>query len=361
MERLLDLLNGDEFLENLILESYSLKQALERLDHVPVKVLFISENGKLKATLTDGDVRRAILNGASLDTLVSKIANYNPVYLYEDKETLALDKMKENKIGVIPVVNGKKEITKVYIKDSKIQRGKECKIDVPIVMMAGGLGTRLYPYTKVLPKPLIPIRDIPISERIIQSFQNLGCSEFYMIINYKKNMIKAYFTESDKNYRIHFFEEDRPLGTGGGIRLIKNEIHGTFILTNCDILILDDVKKMLDHHMEQKNRVTMVCSLKNYEIPYGIVKFDAGGEIKDFEEKPQMSFFVNTGYYILEPDIFDYVGEDECITMPDIIARMKEDHQKIGMYPIGENAWLDMGEMDTLDHMEKRIKEMDVF
>ncbi|HAP20881.1 MAG TPA: nucleotidyltransferase, partial [Lachnospiraceae bacterium] len=159
----------------------------------------------------------------------------------------------------------------------------------------------------------------------------------------------------------HFFEEDRPLGTGGGIRLIKNEIHGTFILTNCDILILDDVKKMLDHHMEQKNRVTMVCSLKNYEIPYGIVKFDAGGEIKDFEEKPQMSFFVNTGYYILEPDIFDYVGEDECITMPDIIARMKEDHQKIGMYPIGENAWLDMGEMDTLDHMEKRIKEMDVF
>ena len=226
--------------------------------------------------------------------------------------------------------------------------------------MAGGLGSRLYPYTKILPKPLIPIVDTPISERIIQSFQKIGCKEFYMIINYKKNMIKAYFTDSDKNYNICFVEEKTPLGTGGGIRLLKGKIHNTFILTNCDILILEDVRKMIEHHKEQNNQVTMVCSLKNFEIPYGIVNFTEGGEISSFEEKPKMSFFTNTGYYILEPSIFQYIGENENIGMPDIITRMKDAGQKVGIYPISENAWLDMGQMDSMESMERKVKELNI-
>ena len=211
-----------------------------------------------------------------------------------------------------------------------------------------------------MPKPLIPIVDTPISERIIQSFQKIGCKEFYMIINYKKNMIKAYFTDSDKNYNICFVEEKTPLGTGGGIRLLKGKIHNTFILTNCDILILEDVRKMIEHHKEQNNQVTMVCSLKNFEIPYGIVNFTEGGEISSFEEKPKMSFFTNTGYYILEPSIFQYIGENENIGMPDIITRMKDAGQKVGIYPISENAWLDMGQMDSMESMERKVKELNI-
>ncbi len=354
----LDILKEIE--ENIILEAYTLKQALEKLDKVSVKVLFIVKNKMLKATLTDGDVRRSILNGASLETSVADIANLCPIYVESDDRDNIRRIFEEKKISAIPLLGKNREIKAIYINDLRYQKKEGGEIDVPVAIMAGGLGTRLYPYTKILPKPLIPIDDTPISERIIQSFQKAGCKEFYMIINYKRNMIKAYFTDLDKSYNIQFIEETIPLGTGGGVRLLKDQIHSTFILTNCDILILDDVKRMIDHHKEQKNQVTMVCSLKTFEIPYGIVNFTEGGEISSFEEKPKMSFFTNTGYYILEPGIFEYIGENENIGMPDIITRMKEDGQKVGIYPISENAWLDMGQMDSMESMERKMKELNI-
>ena len=354
----LDILKEIE--ENIILETYTLKQALEKLDKVSVKVLFIVKNKMLKATLTDGDVRRSILNGASLETSVVDIANHCPIFVESDDRNYIRRTFEEKKIDAIPLLDKNREIKAIYINSLRYQKKESGEIDVPVAIMAGGLGTRLYPYTKILPKPLIPIVDTPISERIIQSFQKVGCKEFYMIINYKRNMIKAYFADLDKNYNIQFIEETIPLGTGGGVRLLKDWIHSTFILTNCDILILDNVKKMIDHHKNQKNQVTMVCSLKNFEIPYGVVNFSGGGEISSFEEKPKMSFFTNTGYYILEPDIFKYIGENENIGMPDIITRMKEDGQKVGIYPISENAWLDMGQMDSMESMERKVKELDI-
>ena len=350
-----------EISENIILETYTLKQALEQLDGADVKVLFIVENEMLKAALTDGDVRRAILSGASLETEVSQIANYHPIYVEYYDKNLLLNIFKKEKIDAIPLIDDKRKIKKIYTSCMGYEENnKENIISIPIVIMAGGLGTRLYPYTKILPKPLIPILDTPISERIIQSFKKVGCEEFYMIINYKKNMIKAYFSDLDKSYNLTFFEESIPLGTGGGVRLLKDQIHSTFILTNCDILILDDVKKMIDHHKEQNNQVPMVCSLKNFEIPYGIVNFTEGGGISSFEEKPKMSFFTNTGYYILEPTIFEYIEENENIGMPDIISRMKRDGQKVGIYPISENAWLDMGQMDSMESMERKVKELNI-
>lgn len=346
--------------ENIILETYTLKQALEQLDKVDVKVLFVVKNEELKAALTDGDVRRAILSGASLKTSVTQVANYCPIFVENDARNTLKSLFEEKLVSAIPVVDKKRRIIKVYINDLKIQKHKRNKLNIPIVIMAGGLGSRLYPYTRILPKPLIPILDIPISERIIQTFQEIGCDEFYMIINYKKNMIKAYFTDADNDYHIQFIEETIKLGTGGGVCFLKDKIYSTFILTNCDILVLDDVKSIIEHHKKQDNQVTMVCSLKNFEIPYGIVNFTEGGEISSFEEKPKMSFFTNTGYYILEPTIFQYIGENENISMPDIIMRMKEAGQKVGIYPISEHAWLDMGQMDTMEGMERRIKELNI-
>lgn len=171
-------------------------------------------------------------------------------------------------------------------------------------------------------------------------------------------MIKAYFNDPDCNYNIHFWDEDIPLGTGGGLYLLKDDINDTFVLTNCDILILNDVRKIVSHHKEEKNKVTMVCSLKNFEIPYGVVRFSEGGEISSFEEKPKMSFYANTGYYILEKEIFQYINPNENIGMPDIIDRMREAGHKIGIYPIGENEWLDMGQFDAMESMERRLSEM---
>lgn len=349
-----------EVSENIIPEVYTLKQALGKLDRVAIKVLFIVENKILKATLTDGDVRRAILNGASLETSVVDIANHCPIYVESDDKNYISGIFERKGVVAIPLIDKNREIKAIYTNDMRYQKNEDNKIKVPIVIMAGGLGTRLYPYTKILPKPLIPINGTPISERIVQSFQKAGCEEFYMIINYKKNMIKAYFTDLEKSYNVRFFEETIPLGTGGGVRLLKTQIHSTFILTNCDILILDDVKKIIEHHKKKSNQVTMVCSLKSFEIPYGIVNFTEGGEISSFEEKPKMSFFTNTGYYILEPDIFEYIEDDENISMPDIIARMKEGGKKVGIYPISESAWLDMGQMDSMESMERRVKELKI-
>lgn len=347
---------------NIILETDSLQYALEQLGEISVKVLLVvNETNIFVGTITDGDVRRAILAGASLETMVSHIANYHPLFLEHDDKDAARKLMYERKISALPILNNEKKIKKVYIIGEDKQKEDIEKLDVPVVIMAGGLGTRLYPYTKILPKPLIPVSDIPISERIIQAFQKIGCKEFHMVVNYKRNMIKAYFNDMDHGYNIHFWDEETPLGTGGGLYLLKDFINGTFVLTNCDILILDDVRKIIKHHKKEMNKVTMVCSLKNFTIPYGIVKFSEGGEISSFEEKPQLSFFTNTGYYILEPDVFNYINQGEKIGMPDIIDRMREDELKVGIYPISENAWLDMGQFDSMESMERRLKELKIY
>lgn len=347
---------------NVISEDDSLKHALEQLDKIAVKVLLVTDNKQaFVASITDGDVRRAILAGASLESMVSQIANYHPLFLECDDEAVAWKIMHDRKISALPILDKDKRIKKVYSIGDNEQKENTEKLYVPVVIMAGGLGTRLYPYTKILPKPLIPVSDIPISERIIQSFQKIGCEEFHMIVNYKRNMIKAYFNDMDHGYNIHFRDEETPLGTGGGLYLLKDCINDTFVLTNCDILILDDVRKIVKHHKKEMNQVTMVCSLKNFTIPYGIVKFSEGGEISSFEEKPQLSFFTNTGYYILEPDIFKYINQNENIGMPDIIDRMRKAGLKVGIYPISENAWLDMGQFDSMESMERRLKELKVY
>ncbi len=343
---------------NIIPNDSTILEAIRVLDNQTIKALFtIDDNGRICASLTDGDIRRAILTGINLDSTVDNISNHNFAYVYEEYDSEEVNELMMNKgILVIPVVDDTMRIKKVLYKQNVRKHSTSEKLCVPVVIMAGGKGTRLFPYTKILPKPLIPVDDIPICERIINSFIDAGCDQFYMVLNYKKSMIKAYFADSDLKSKISFIDEDTPLGTGGGIKLLQGKINSTFILTNCDILVIEDVKKIVGHHVKEKNEVTMVCSLKNFEIPYGTVEFSEGGDIIAFNEKPQMSFFTNTGYYIVEPCIMDYVGENEEIGMPDIIDKMRKDGRKVGIYPISENSWLDMGQFDSMESMERRLR-----
>ena len=350
-----------ETLENEITGQNTIATAMQRLDEVSIKILFlIDENRKLIATLTDGDIRRALLNGYSLADHVIDVANMNPrVLKAEDDIKKAADYIK-NRIVAVPRIDEHGRLLSLII----CERGRSFvdatdRFNLPVIVMAGGKGTRLYPYTKILPKPLIPVDDIPISERIINSFIKYGCSRFYMVVNYKKNMIKSYFADSEHGNLIEFVDETTPLGTGGGIKLLEGKIDGTFILTNCDILIEENLHDIVKHHKNNNNVVTMVCSLKNYTIPYGVVKFEEGGEISSFEEKPKMSFFTNTGYYILEDKVLGYIEENESIGMPDIIDRVRQDGLKVGIYPISENSWLDMGQFDTMEGMERRLREIE--
>lgn len=346
--------------ENYIVNhDLSIIDALGKLDSCAKKILFIcNEKKQLVAAITDGDVRRWILKNGDLSASVDKIANFNPKYIFDADIIKAKNYMLKNSISALPVLNADKTIkTIVFWTDNDIDLKIKNKINLPVVIMAGGKGTRLYPYTKILPKPLIPIGDIPIIERIIEQFVKAGCIDFYVIVNYKKDMIKAYFNEiKGKNYSITFIDENIPLGTGGGLKLLQNYLHTDFILTNCDILIKADFCDIIKQHINKKNIVTMICSAKKFTIPYGIVELDKNENIIEMKEKPTLNFLTNTGCYVVNNTVFDYIADNENIGFPDIIDRIKDDNKKVGIYPIHQDAWLDMGQFDELSRMERELK-----
>lgn len=341
--------------EIYINEHNTILEAMHMLDKNAKKILFVQEQGMLRATVTDGDIRRWILRGGNLQAEISLAANYEPQYLQEDQVYLASSVMKELGIEAVPIVDEKLVIKEIIFQNNPEAPKAKFDKDIPIVMMAGGLGTRLSPYTNILPKPLIPIGDYPIAEHIINSFRMYGCDQFFMIVNYKRNMIKAYFDELEKGYRLEFVVEEKPLGTGGGISLLKGKIEDTFILTNCDIVIDDDLTKAYRQHREAGNVITMVCSLKNFTIPYGVVNIGKDGIIESMQEKPNMSFFTNTGCYFVEPEVVEDLAYNEPVDFPEIIERYMSEGKKVGIYPISEDAWLDMGQIDELEKMKERL------
>ena len=339
----------------LIDENATMIEAMELLDRVAKKVLFVLREGRFVAAITDGDVRRWILRKGNLDAKVKDIANYSPKYLLERDRARAKSFMKRRSVEALPILNDSMDIVSVVLWDDGEIKSKRT-LDIPVVIMAGGLGTRLYPYTKILPKPLIPIGEIPIAEHIMNKFHRCGVSHFYLVVNHKKNMIKAYFNEIVRDYSVDYVDEEVPLGTGGGLSLLKGRIDSTFILSNCDILIEEDYEKIFNFHQKESNLITMVCSLKHIKIPYGVVEIGESGEIEKMQEKPELSFFTNTGMYVAEPEIIDELKECEAIGFPDIIERYRNLGRKVGIYPISEKSWLDMGQFDGMEEMRRRLE-----
>lgn len=342
-------------LKNLLIdETISVLEALKTLDKTAKNVLFLVRDDRLVGALSDGDIRRWILQQGKLDAQVSELANFNPKYIKESDRNNARELMLKKHIQALPVIDDDMRVIDIIFLYEGATTSKHI-LNIPVAIMAGGKGTRLYPYTKILPKPLIPIGDIPISEHIIESFHRYGCNEFWFIVNYKKNMIKAYYNEIEKNYKVDYVDEDKPLGTGGGVSLLKGKINSTFILTNCDTVIDEDFSKILKEHKEKKNLVTMICSLRNYEVPYGVVKIGENGSIESMQEKPNMSFFTNTGTYVVEPEVIDMIESDVFIGFPDVIQKLKDAGKNVGVYPINENSWLDMGQFDTMEDMKEKL------
>lgn len=339
----------------LIDEEQTMLEAMEHLDKIAKKVLFVVKDGHFVAALTDGDIRRWILKKGNLDAKVKEIANYNPKALFETEKNTAKEFMRKHSIEALPILDQNRNIISVILwNEEEIEQKRN--LNIPVVIMAGGFGTRLHPYTKILPKPLIPIGEIPIVEHIMDRFHRFGCENFYLIVNHKKNMIKAYFNETKKDYYVHYIDEDIPLGTGGGLSLLKNKIYSTFILSNCDILVREDYEKMYNYHKKEKNLITMVCSIKNIKIPYGVIEINGMGEIESMKEKPEISFFTNTGMYIVEPKIVDEMEKDQEISFPSIIEKYKIKGEKIGIYPVSENSWSDMGQLENLEEMRRRLE-----
>ena len=340
-----------------IKEDLNVKDALKELDKTAKKVLFVTEEEILKGIITDGDIRRWILKNGDLTEKVSTIMNISPIFIFEEEINNAKDILKERMIEAIPVLNHNKKIIDVVFWNDKfndkLNRYKD--INNPVVIMAGGKGTRLEPYTKILPKPLIPIGDTPIVERIINRFCEYGSKHFYMTVNYKKNMIKAYFDEKQKEYAVDYIEEEQPLGTAGSLSLLKGELDKTFFVSNCDILIEGNYSEMLKYHKENKNKITLISSLKHYTIPYGIIQIDDNSIVKNMVEKPEYDYLVNTGMYILEPECLDDIPENTFYHITDLINKYISNEEKVGVFPVSENSWLDMGQFKEMENMLDKL------
>ena len=340
----------------LIDEETEIREAIKRLDETGRKILVVIKKKKLVGTITDGDIRRWILKNGDFKNPVSIIMSKNPKYIYIDQIENGKKILKEKKVEAMPIVNHKKEVLDIVFWNDDIgKKHIKNKMNLPVVIMAGGKGSRLEPYTKILPKPLIPIGDIPIVERIINRFEEYGCQNFYMTVNHKKNMIRSYFEDVKKTYTIEYIEEDKPLGTAGSLYLLKDKIKDTFILTNCDILIEADYFDIVKYHKEQGAKITLVSSLKNYTIPYGVIEIGQDENLKSIIEKPNYDFLVNTGMYILEADVVKDVPEDVFFHITDLIEEYIKKEDKIAIYPVSEGAWLDMGQFKEMEIMLERL------
>lgn len=337
----------------IVSEEMPICEVMKNIDQNVRGTAFVCRDGILLASVSDGDIRRYLMRNGSLQTRVGEIANYDPIYLPFERRREAVEQMKRYSIGVIPIVDHSKKIVDIKLLVNRKYEPSQ-KINVPLVIMAGGKGTRLKPYTDILPKPLIPIDEKPIVEHIIEHFEAYHCLPIYMIVNYKKNFIKAYFTE-DKERDIIFLEEAEYLGTGGGLKLLQGQIKDTFFMTNCDVLVEADYAKMMSFHKEKKNIITMICAKKKVVIPYGTVSFDEQGYALELLEKPQYEFNTNTGIYIIEPEFLQKIPDGKATLITDMIEQCIREGEKVGVFLIDDEDWMDMGQLEELEKMREKL------
>lgn len=333
---------------------YSIIKAMQQIDRNTKGIVYVLKDKKLVGAITDGDIRRFLLKKGDLNDNVLKIANGCPKYLEEGQDKNVYHEMNRFKVRSMPILNSNKEIVKIYFEDECVEAKKEA-LNIPVVIMAGGKGTRLYPYTQILPKPLIPIGDKTITEHIMEHFIDYGCDMFTMIVNYKKHFIKSYFADNETDYNVDFVEEKEFCGTGGGLKLLDGKFDSTVFMTNCDILIEADYSKILEYHREQENVITMVCAEKNMMIPYGTVEISKEGKALGLKEKPRLSFITNTGFYVLEPEFIRDIPDNTFIHITDIIQKCIDDGKNVGVYTISEENWLDMGQLEELEKMKQKL------
>ncbi|MDD5492621.1 MAG: nucleotidyltransferase family protein [bacterium] len=342
----------------LIAPDIPIKKALKQMDEAAGKILFVvDDKDRLLGTITDGDIRRWIIKGKSLDEAVDNVMNRSPLFLQYGYDTASAKKiMIGKKIETLPVLNDNKQIIRVinWLDLFETSFKKHGNINLPVVIMAGGEGTRLAPFTKVLPKPLLPIGEQPIIGLIIDKFFICGCQKFFLSVNYKANLIKAYFDDFKHKYDINYLQEEKPLGTAGSLRLLTDKIKTTFFVTNCDILIEADYADIFKYHRRNKNMITLVGSMKHYVIPYGVCDISQGGNLKGLREKPEYDLLVNTGLYIIEPEILNLIPRNKQYHITDLINDSMRRGKKVGVYPVSEKSWLDMGQWDAFKEMLKQ-------
>jgi len=322
--------------------------ALKKMDEVKSKLLFVFDGDKFDCLLTIGDIQRAIIHNVEMTSPISRILDRNKIYASQEESIEKIkDVMFKESIDCMPILNRDGEIVDILFWADVFQKTvtevRE-KIDLPVVIMAGGKGTRLKPITNVIPKPLVPVGDKTILEVIMDQFEGIGCHKFYMSVNYKADMMKYYLSQLEHKYDIDFFMEDKPLGTIGSVSLLKGKITTPFFVSNCDSINDQDYRDVYEYHQNNHNDLTIVTMVKSFKIPYGVIETGEDGLMIALHEKPEQTYMVNTGVYVLNPGLIDEIPEGEFFHITHLMEKVKARGGRVGCFPVSEESWKDMGE-----------------
>jgi dTDP-glucose pyrophosphorylase/predicted transcriptional regulator len=329
----------------------SIKIAIERLNKVGIKIaLVLDKNYRLLGTISDGDFRRGMLSGLTLEDTVEKIMNKNPRTVNEGTSRLEILKlMNDTKILQIPIVDRNNIVIGLHLWDAISVQAKYSNI---MVIMAGGKGSRLHPQTENRPKPMLLVAGIPILEHIIKRARSQGFNHFIIAIHYLGQIIEDYFKDGHEfGVKIEYLHEDIPLGTAGALSLLSHKPERAFIVTNGDVITDINYSDFLDYHTVQNAAATVAVHTHEFQIPYGVVQIN-GLEVESYEEKPIVSSLINAGVYALDPSILDFITEPKFRDMPELLGILRDLKKKVIVYPLHE-SWIDIGRPIDLEIANK--------
>ncbi|WP_427138365.1 nucleotidyltransferase family protein [Psychrobacillus psychrodurans] len=314
----------------------------------------VDDNLFLLGTVTDGDIRRGILKGLSLDTAISEVMNTSPICEKEGKRSnYYKKKMRERKLKQLPLISSTNQLQRIVFSDELELTSKKVN---KVVLMVGGLGTRLRPLTDTIPKPMLNVGSKPIVETIIESFKNYGFTNFVLSVNYKKEMIMDYFQDgAHLGVNIEYIEETKRLGTAGALSLLSEKPLEPFFVMNGDLLTKINFEQLLDFHYETNSAATMCVREYEYQIPYGVIETE-NHQLLSIIEKPVHKSFVNAGIYVLNPGALELVPNEEFYDMPELYKKLMAKQEKVSAFPLRE-YWLDIGRLDDYEKANGDFKE----
>jgi len=330
--------------------------AIDIIDALGLQIaLVINENGQLLGTVTDGDIRRAILKKLGLDTPVNQIMNRQPQFIHQHtSRENALLLMKSKKIRQIPVLDDDNRVVGLEIADELL---KPSLRDNWVILMAGGLGKRLQPLTESCPKPLLKVGNKPVLETVLESFIEQGFRHFYIAVNYKAEMIIQHFGDGSQwNVEIRYLHERQQLGTAGALSLLPSQPDHPLLLMNGDILTKINFGQLLDFHQKNLTPATICIKEQYNQIPYGVVTIKQN-RLQQIDEKPLQHFFINAGLYVFNPEILNLIPSDTYLDIPELIHRLMQNRQEIAVFPIRE-YWIDIGHIDDYEKANNEFAEV---
>jgi len=341
---------SDRIRKKIVSADKTIIQTMKLMDDACTKLLLVFDSARFLGIITNGDLQRAIIAHIPFDTPIGKIVRREGklyAHVGDNREKIK-EWMLSKRAELMPVLDNQDQLADVIFWDDlladTVVEDKRPKIDIPVVIMAGGKGTRLKPITNVIPKPLVPVGDKTILEVIMDQFESIGCHKFYMSVNYKADMMKYYLNQLPHQYDIEFFMEDKPLGTIGSVSLLKGKITTPFFVSNCDSINEQDYRDVWDYHVNNHNDMTIVTMVKSFKIPYGVIETGEDGLMTALKEKPEQTYQVNTGVYILNPSCIEEIPEGEFFHITHLMEKIKACGGRVGCFPVSEHAWKDMGE-----------------